>query len=353
MAERRKPGLSGFIRAKNEGRFIAGCIDSVIDALDELVVVYKDCTDDTEQVLVEKQRQYPQKLRVYPYNNQILSHNLTREEFLYAISLSEDSPRLHSSQCNYALSKCTYSHAMKIDPDQVYFADEVRRWRDVCAGGGKTRIGWKPFFLLGWLFMILVSLYRRLSAKCGKPQLWMIPDWLVAALSKSYGDYVRWRLQRGGVAVSFSGVNLFYDKEWTIPFDKYYINPPYNGEGDHLLFPVSDGTHFERWYVDREPYSVIENFLHPYRVLLADHPIWFHLHANRNYCEENVRRVKSKHPELFVDPVRFVRMTAWEMLGKMDVKAHTLYQRTLFALVHKMGKQTVENHLSLLDKIRI
>ena len=46
-----RPGLTGFMRAKNEGRFIGVCIDSVIDALDELIVVYNDCTDDTEAVL--------------------------------------------------------------------------------------------------------------------------------------------------------------------------------------------------------------------------------------------------------------------------------------------------------------
>ena len=47
-------GLSGFIRAKNEARFLSLCIDSCIDSLDELIVVYNDCSDDTEKILDEK-----------------------------------------------------------------------------------------------------------------------------------------------------------------------------------------------------------------------------------------------------------------------------------------------------------
>ena len=37
-----KNGLSGIMRVKNEARFIADCIDSCIEALDELVIVYND-----------------------------------------------------------------------------------------------------------------------------------------------------------------------------------------------------------------------------------------------------------------------------------------------------------------------
>lgn len=72
----------------------------------------------------------------------------------------------------------------------------------------------------------------------------MIPDWLIKFFQRSYNEYIQWKLQKGIVAVSLSGVNLFYDNEWTIPFDKYNINPPYNGEGDHLIFMVSEKTFF-------------------------------------------------------------------------------------------------------------
>ena len=129
-----RPGLTGFMRAKNEGRFIGVCIDSVIDALDELIVVYNDCTDDTEAVLREKVKQYGGKVRIYAFNHRIYFNNLTPEEYDYALSLPENSPHLFCTQSNAALDHATFQYAVKIDADQIYFADEVQKWRDACCG---------------------------------------------------------------------------------------------------------------------------------------------------------------------------------------------------------------------------
>ena len=44
-------------------------------------------------------------------------------------------------------------------------------------------------------------------------------------------------------------------------------------------------------------------------------------------------------------------MNYQEVLNKMDPKVNTLFQRILFALIHKMGIQRIKKHLYLLDKI--
>ena len=49
--EKLKDGLSGLMRIKNEASFIEGCITSCIDALDELIIVYNDCTDNTPEIV--------------------------------------------------------------------------------------------------------------------------------------------------------------------------------------------------------------------------------------------------------------------------------------------------------------
>lgn len=344
-----KLGLSGLMRAKNESRFIEASIDSCIEALDELIVVYNDCTDDTAEILERKKKQYPDKLRVFAFNNNILSHNLTKEEFEYAINLPEDSPRLHSTQCNYALSKVSYKYAIKIDPDQVYFSDELKKWRDVCSE--EERIRWSVTFLLGYFFMMYISLYRRLSVKVGFPCLFMIPVWFINLFRGCYGRYIKWRLQKGNAAISFSGVNLFYDgKIWTIPFDHYNINPPYNGEGDTLLFRVSERTYFTRYYdLNRMPYTVAEVFSHNYKTVVSGSFIWFHLHANRIYCEEKVRKTKFEHPELFVKPEKFVALSNKQVQRRINFNVPTLFQRILFALVHNMGIDIIRKHLWLLN----
>ena len=104
LRQNRERGLSGIMRAKNEAQFIGACIDSCIDALDELIVVYNDCTDDTPKILERKRLQYPDKLKIYSYNHDVLGFNLSYEDFKLAISLPEDSPRLFCNQCNFGRS---------------------------------------------------------------------------------------------------------------------------------------------------------------------------------------------------------------------------------------------------------
>lgn len=78
------------------------------------------------------------------------------------------------------------------------------------------------------------------------------------------------------------------------------------------------------------------------------YPMWFHLHANRKYCCDRVKKVKDGHPECFVPVEDFPSMTYREVLGKMDKKAHTLFQMTLFALIHKIGKEVIRKHICIL-----
>lgn len=343
-----KDGLSGLMRIKNEASFIEGCVDSCIDALDELIIVYNDCTDDTPEIVEKKRRQYPDKIKTYAYNYGVLSHNLTKEEFEYAKSLPDDSPRLHSNQCNFALSKANYKYAVKIDADQLYFSDELKKWRDVCSG--EVRIKWHIGFIWGWLFMMYFTVYRRLSVKVGKPCLWMIPDWLVASGFKYYHTYSQWKLKRGGACIALSGLNVFRDDHWYVPFDSVNIHPPYNGEGDTVIFKISDETYWKRHCSGKIPYSVTENFYHPYKMMFT-YPVWFHLHALRDYCRNKVQDYKNGHPEQFVPIEDFPAMTYQDVLDKMDPKSHTLYQRILFAFVHKAGVQSIESHLYLLKDI--
>ncbi|MDY3267329.1 MAG: hypothetical protein SOX26_07405 [Phocaeicola sp.] len=343
-------GLSGLIRTRNEAKLLGPCIDSCIDALDELIVVYYDCTDETLQVLEEKKRLYPEKLKIYAYNHDVLSFDMTREEFEYTKTLPDDSPRLYCNLCNFGLSKMQYKYAMKIDADQIYFADEIKKWRDVCCGNNTVK--WHYSFILGYIFTIYFSLYRRLSLKFNRPILWLLPNFLISFIIDKYLNLAKWKLLQGKVCIALSGVNLFKDDKWYIPFDKYNIHPPYNGEGDTVIFKLSEETYYSRRYSDKITYSCTELFHQPYKMMFAG-PVWFHLHANRTYCVEKVRKVKKEHPELFVSVNDFLKMSYKDVLKKMDPQVNTLYQRILFALVHKMGLNTIRKHLPLLEKIKI
>lgn len=345
-----KDGLSGIMRVRNEARYLEACIDSCVNSLDELIIVYNDCTDKSPEIIERKQKQYPNKIKSYSYNHNVISHNLSKDEFEYAKSLPEDSPQLHSNQCNYALSKVTYKYAVKIDADQIYIESEVKKWRNICYQHDSS-FRWKTIF--GFVFSLYFSVYRRLSACLNTPCLFLLPSWLCKLSYNSYMDYARWMLINDRASVAWSGLNLFYDKDWFVPFDGINIHPPYNGEGDTMVFKVSENTFYTRFYKEGPPYSVIELFNHPYRKLTFGTPVWFHLHANRPYCFEKVLNLKKAHPELFITIEEFTKLSYKQVHKRMDHKAHSLYQRILFAYVHNVGIQTIRDNSMILHNLAI
>ena len=310
-------------------------------------MVCSDCTDNTLEILERKKKQYPTKLKVLEYNHKVLSFDLTKDEYEYAKTLPNDSPRLYCNMCNFGLSNARYKYLTKIDADQIYFADELKKWRDVCAN--VVHMKWHISFILGWFFMMYFTTYRRLSVIKGKPCLWMIPEWFVNFFFSYYHEYSKWKLQSGKGCIALSGLNVFKDERWYVPFDGVNIHPPYNGEGDTVIFKIAENTYWTRRFSDKRTYSVTEQFHNPYKIMFT-YPIWFHLHANRKYCWNKVKEMKESHPECFVPIDDFLTMSYKEVYCKMDKKVHTLFQMILFALMHKIGKYMLKTYMCLLEK---
>ena len=344
LQQRLKDGLSGIMRMRNEAQFVADCIDSCIDALDELVIVYNDCTDATPIIVEEKRKQYPDKIKVYPYKHHILSTRLTKDEFDYAMSLPEDSPLLFSSLCNFVLSKVSYKYAMLIDADQLYFAEEIKKWRDVCAK--QVKISWNPCLLLGWGFMVYISLYRRISTIMNRPCLFLVPEKIIHLFINSYHNYAKYLLLKKEASIALSGLNVFKDSDWYVLFDGKNIHPPYNGAGDHVIFPLTEQTYFYRRKDEQSKqsaYAVMESFHCPYRMFFAG-IFWFHLHANRSYCWTTEKLMKEKYPEMFVALDSFLTMSYKDVHEKMDKTSHPLFQRIFFSIVHEMGINNIKQY---------
>ena len=231
-------GVSGLMRVKNEEQFIAASIDSCIDALDELVICYEECTDNTPAILEAKRRQYPDKITLWPYPHKIIAHNLSEEEFEYACSLPVDSPNLLSGYYNYTLSKARFRYAMKIDADQIYFTDYLKQ---ICDMYRFRR--WK--FLLGctpWKKGYDPRLLQKIALR--KPLAWL------------------------------SGVNLFIkDGKWHVPGGLIHKDgsreamSPFNGVKDHCIFRRSEKTYYvadrklsEMFCQPGKNYLLIESF---------------------------------------------------------------------------------------------
>ena len=199
-----KNGVSGIMRVKNDAQFIERCVESCIETLDELIIVYNDCSDDSPAIIEEMRKRYPEKIRVFPYEYHILSQNLTKDEYEFVKSLPDDDPRLLCNYYNFALSKVGYQYAMKIDADQLYYTD--RLGQVLSALRKKSRFGLG--MILGMLLYVAYRFSFRLNKKRGRVvniYKFGLPNFL----KKQFDRFAVYQTQRGKFALSLSGVNVF------------------------------------------------------------------------------------------------------------------------------------------------
>lgn len=110
----RKEGLSGFMRLRNEGEFLKSVILSWIDALDELIIVFNNCHDNTEQIAHECAEKYPDKIKIYHYLPVVYPQGS-----LYNLNLPTSSPHSIVNYYNFALSRTSRKWTIKIDGDII------------------------------------------------------------------------------------------------------------------------------------------------------------------------------------------------------------------------------------------
>lgn len=236
QSEKRPNGVSGLMRVKDEEEYVEASIDSVIDALDELIICYQKCTDRTPEILERKQREYPDKIKLYYYAPKVYSHNLTPEEYAYACSLPGDSPYLLSGYYNYTLSKATYRYAVKIDADQVYFTERMQEICDAYRSDKQEKLtileglALRCFYLgQGWKACLKKAFACLLS--------------LAAPFEVFYRKGVLKQVASRKMILWISGINLYKQKDtyWTYCDKDYNF---YNGFYDHCFFEITEDTYY-------------------------------------------------------------------------------------------------------------
>lgn len=352
-----RPGVSGIMRVKNDAEFVEACIDSCIDALDELIIVYNDCSDDTPRLVEKKRLQYPEKIKVYEYKYKVYSVNLSENDYNYALSLPNNSPHLLCNYYNYALSKVSYSYAVKIDADQLYFPEQLKKWCDYCRNE-EIPVKYLKYFL-GLLFNIYLICFKQLCFRTNK-LFFLLPEKIVKFFYPFYIEYARVQVLKGKACFSLSGINILKDKDkWYVSLggknDIINILPPFNGEGDHLIFKVSSQTYYEKYnmpyynLLTSGEYSLIETFVHPYKLLCVGFS-WFHLNSMRKRSIERIIQVKRTNSDRFMEIELFLSMKYKDIISKVDKEMCTIRQRTLFMFVYKCDSSSIRRFINLLNK---
>ena len=140
LSKPRPVGISAYMRIKNEGQFVKLAIESHLPFYDEIIAVYNDCSDNTEAILLALQQQHHGKLKVFHYLPKV--HWVGTPEHAALVGRDDD---VHSAAnySNYAVSKCAYSFAAKLDGDHLAiphkFAAITKTIRKTIADGGAVR----------------------------------------------------------------------------------------------------------------------------------------------------------------------------------------------------------------------
>lgn len=345
-------GVAGIMRVKNDAEFIEASIDSCIDALDELIIVYNECTDNSPNLIAQKQKQYPDKIKVYEYTHKIYSINLTKEEYEYAKSLPSDSPNLLCNYYNFALSKVTCKYAMKIDADQIYFTDKLNEWCDVYRKGYKASFVSKVIGRGVYMYSLIID---KINSKC-KKVYHFLPQKVVKFFYPYYLSYIKSLISDKKVNVSLSGLDLIYDGEWLVTLGKkneiMNILPPYNGVGDHLIFKVTEDVYYKpvdsKFYqiLRSDNYSLIEHFVcneRSYKIGV----FWFHLNGMRLTVKDKIKKAIKKYPKSVMPLDEFSKSNYNESIEPIiDREMMLPHQRSMFQFIH----QGEAHHLLLQKK---
>ena len=120
----RQPGISAFMRIKNGEDYLKATILSIINQVDEIICVFNDCNDNTENILVELENEYS-KIKVYKYIPPVYVMN--SEKYL---ETEENSVNSFSYYSNFALSKTTKKYCIKIDDDEIFFPNILTKFKN-------------------------------------------------------------------------------------------------------------------------------------------------------------------------------------------------------------------------------
>jgi predicted O-linked N-acetylglucosamine transferase (SPINDLY family)/glycosyltransferase involved in cell wall biosynthesis len=107
-------GISGFMKIRNESEFLPDVIESWIHELDELIIVFNQCTDNTEEIVQQFADKYTNKIKAYKYIPVV--HRIGTKEHQ---DTNVNDIHNFAHYVNYALSKTKFSVCVLVDGDDI------------------------------------------------------------------------------------------------------------------------------------------------------------------------------------------------------------------------------------------
>ncbi len=335
FARVRRRGVSGILRVKNDAEFLAESIDSCIDALDELIIVYNDCSDESPAIIKKKAEQYGNKIHYYEYEPKIYANNLTADEFNFIKSQPQDSPHLLSNYYNFALSKVNYEFVMKIDADQIYLTNSLVEICNAYRSDKKVFINpWKLFCFVFFYFNLIAYKKCGISILCCKKYFFRQYKRCLLNLINNYK-----------ISIYLSGYNVsWFEKKWYVPLGQLNektpnILCPYNGVTDHTIFRLTSETYFtpaeikEYAQLNSHKYSLIET-LCGLPIAVPYGFIWIHLNGVRRHIYDYQISNWELYRNRYMSFGEFIKTKSKNIPYSEDAIIFPKQNRLLYSLLH-------------------
>jgi len=243
LVDHRSKGVSGLMRVRNEEKTLKQSIESVINSLDELVIIYHDCTDNSVSILKKLAQKY-NKICLYEYTLPVIPANTGGyvEGFNPCHSLA--------NYYNYGLSKCKYNWFLKIDADQIYFENELSSLIDKVVRSNTTIYDNEYFCMVG--FNVSVD-------KDNNVMVHMFED---IPLNGYHGDHFLTKIKRGSWFIIPRHTNGEYKqceeyREPNINWNKFNFNVG-GGFWYHMRFFKDTGEDF---ILTEEEITTVDKYL--------------------------------------------------------------------------------------------
>jgi hypothetical protein len=123
--------VSAMVRVRNEEEFLYPSVQSIVDHVDEVVIVDNLSTDRTPLIIEALRREHPDRVVYYQYPYEI--RKVGRENWELASSPEgRSSPHLSAKYYNWCLRRCTKPFVLKWDGDMIAteaFYRALEEWR--------------------------------------------------------------------------------------------------------------------------------------------------------------------------------------------------------------------------------
>lgn len=336
----RKKGVSGMMRVRNDSEFIEACIESCIDALDELIIVYNDCSDSSPMIIQKMVNKYPEKIRAYEYLPEIFAWNLDEKQVHDILSGEINEANTLSGYYNFALQKTSYEFVMKIDADQIYFTQKLKLITDAYRC---KRIWYKPpitayYYLIKFVvYFFAAKHFKHIRFKINRSFCCNYVNNMLKLIKYSKNNS-----SLSGYNVYNKNGNLYHSLGKNTKDGYPNILVPFNGEGDHPIFKVKSSTYFvpshDSKYENllKSGKCVIEKLINIGTIgkgsLLPLGVCWLHLNANRkaNYIAQ--AKVFELYREFFITTKYFAELDIKTIVNNQSSIANWI----LFDFIHKI-----------------